>query len=142
MAIKTFTVSGRGKGRPDYSPIVGTSKASVGADQVSWYATQEGEVPGLSAVDWINYTVPEGYALHVCAGLISCSEDEIHRVAMNFSPALLGTISYKQLLALPLNPSATYKIAAGSLLYVRVYNDNAAARTFCVSLTGFLEVSE
>lgn len=138
---KPYPVDARGIGFPDFQPVA--TKAVEGANQISWYAVQEGAVPGLKAVDWINYEVPKSpptCTLRVCSGLVSCNQDEIHRVALNFSPALLGTISYKQLLVLPLNPSASYAVPAGSLLYVRVYNDNAAERYFCVSLVGFLEV--
>lgn len=137
--IEFYTVEARGVGRPDYSPIVSVGKSVLDSNQVNWYAVQEGNIPGLTAVDWINYAVPDNCMLHICAGLVCVNALELHRVGLNFSPALLGTIAYYQLLALPLNPSATYEITAGSLVYARLYNDNAAGRYFTISLTGFLE---
>lgn len=114
-------------------------KTTYPAGQRSWYDVETGEIAGSSYSDFLNYEVPTGYTLHVCSGLISSDYSCIQKCAMNFSPALLGNVYYDTLFALPLNPSGSYKIAAGSTLYVRVYNVDTAAHNFTVSLVGFEE---
>lgn len=127
------------RGRPDYWYGMLPGKAIFAAPQSSWYAVEQGDIGAGLNDDFIEYTVPEGFILHVTGGLISCDHPGIQKCAMNFSPALLGNVFYDQIFALPLNPSGTYDIEAGHTLYVRVYNEDEVTCNFLVSLIGFEE---
>lgn len=126
-------------GHPDGQRSVIPGKTTFAPNQRSWYAVEQGSIASGSYSDFIDYEVPDGWTLHLCAGLIATDSVDVNHVALNFSPALLGNVYYMVNLALPLHPTAAYEISAGNTLYVRVYNDDEAAHNFTVSLSGFEE---
>jgi len=126
-------------GRPDFWLAQIPGMNIYGSGQTAWYAVEMGTVPAGSADDFIEYVVPEDTILHLTAGLICCDAPGIQKCALNFSPALLGNVYYDLLFSLPLHPSGTYEIPAGSTVYVRVYNLDDEDHEFTVSLVGFEE---
>lgn len=126
------------RGHPDFYSGIIPSQPVYGAGQTVWTEVEEGDIPGSSYDDYINYEVPSGKELHITTGFICCDFPCLQRCALNWSPALLGTITYDTNLNVPLHPSATYVISAGNTIYVRVYNDDGAEHHFVVNLIGFL----
>lgn len=126
-------------GRPDWWTSVVPGMAILPPDAEIWYDVDQGAIAGESNEAWISYTVPAGKILHLTSGLISCNFPCTQQCAMNFSPALLGNVYYDTVFALPLHPNATYQIAAGSEIYVQMYNLDLVSHNFTCSLLGWLE---
>lgn len=126
-------------GYPDWWNMQVPGMAIYSGGQEAWYAVQEADIPGGLTALLINYPVPPRRELHICGGLICCDYPRLQRCSLNWSPALLGTITYDTILILPLHPSATYPIASGNTVEVLTYNDDPVVQHhFTVSLIGFL----
>ena len=126
---------------PDWFGSVIPMMSMLPKDAEIWYDVDQGSIAGLSNEAWISYTVPTSKILQLTYGMVSCDFPCIQQCAMNFSPALLGNVYYDLLFNLPLHPNAAYEIAAGSELYVQMYNLDADAHNFTCSLLGWLELT-
>ena len=140
----TFPVETRGIGRPDYSPLVGTTKPVVGADQlkgelqITRSAALGNAVPANSVAAIAAYVVPAGWRLHIGGAVVTCSGSCIQRLCMT-QITLIGMYRYDFKGELIFGSLSSTIIEPGVTLNVYIYNDDIVARDFSVTVVGVLE---
>lgn len=141
---ETFPVESKGVGRPDYSPIVGTTKPVVGVDQQKWElqitrsATLGNAVPAHSVAAIAAYTVPKKWKLHVGGAIVTCNASCIQKICMTHI-TLIGMYRYDVKGELIFGALSSSIINAGNTLNIYIYNDDSVARDFSLTLVGVLE---
>lgn len=123
---------------PDfYTPTI-PSQPVYGEGQTSWFLNEEGNIDGDSYADYLEYTVPTGYELHVTSGGICNNFPGITRYAVYVSGVLQATAHYNQYRRIALHPAAAFVLAAGYLFTARIYNDDDVSHFFTATMYGFL----
>jgi len=141
---ETFAVEPKGKGRPDYSPIVGTTKPVVGVEQERWElqitrsAELENAVPARSVAAIPAYTVPEKRKLHIGGAIVTCNASCIQKICMTHI-TLIGMYRYDIKGELMFGALSSSIIDAGNTLNIYIYNEDIVARDFSVTIVGVLE---
>lgn len=147
---KTFTVEKRGVGRPDYTPAIVSSKASVEVEnQKKWSllitrraVDPEGAVPPgdeeivIPAATLGNV---DGWQLNMGGGVITCNVSGIQKVVMAHTPGIVGDYLYDMRGDIIFGPLSSTIIPPDEDMTIYLYNLDVADRDISISLVGVLE---
>lgn len=146
--VRNFSVTQRGVGRPDYTPAVVSSKASIVDNQEKWSLlvtrrAAEGNAlpPGSETI-----TIPattlgnvNGWQLNVGGGTIVCNVSGIQKVAIY---QIIGDFLYDIRGDIIFGPLSSPIISPDDSMIIYLYNLDVADRDFSISLVGVLEKTE
>jgi len=148
MKIESFVVAQTGVGRPDYTPAVVSSKASVVENQKKWSllvtrraADGDALPPGVETI-----VIPaatngnvNGWQLNMGGGVITCNVSSIQKVVMCHTPGIIGDFLYDVRGDIIFGPLSSTVIDPDEDMTIYLYNQDIADRDFSISLVGVLE---
>lgn len=148
---KSFTVPGRGVGRPDYTPAVAASKPVIVKNEEKWAllvtrkSTNDPPDP-IEANKSVTVTIKaadngniNGWQLNMGGGVVSCNASCIQRIVMCHTPGIVGDFRYDVRGDIVFGPLSSTIINPDEDLVIIIYNNDDVARDFSVSLVGVLE---
>lgn len=148
---QSFVVAARGIGKPDYAPQVTTSKAVIIKNQEKWTllvtrraADGTALAPGSETI-----VIPaatngnvNGWQLNMGGGVITCNASGIQKVVMCHTPGIIGDYLYDMRGDIIFGPLSSTICDPDEDLTIYLYNLDAVARDFSISLVGVLEKVE
>ena len=126
------------RGQPDYYTQSVPSQPAFGEGQTNWYLAENGDVAALSYADLIEYTVPEGYELHIMGGALGSDFPGTTRYGVTLMGVVIALGYYDTAVVNPLHPAAAIIVPAFYTMAYRVYNDDNVAHNYAVLGLGFL----
>jgi hypothetical protein len=126
------------RGQPDYYTQNVPSQPAFGEGQTNWMVAEDGDIAASSYADLAEYTVPDGYELHLMGGAFGSDFPGLTRYSVSLMGVALGIGYMDTFVVLPLHPAAAYVVPALYTMALRVYNDDTIVHNFAALGVGFI----
>jgi len=126
-------------GRRDYLSGISPLKLTISLEQEFWNEKHRQWLDPDEFIEYINYTVPEGYRLIITGGLVTCSNPGLQYFYIQMGDEELDVVWYDTTYQFLYDQTGLYKLVAGESAVMWCRNMDSVASSVHGALYGFLE---
>jgi len=126
-------------GQKDYWRNVTPSKTIFSGAQTPFFNEHSQTLASGVNADLVDYTVPEGYILHLTSCIVTCSMPGVNRAILVFGTTYRRFAFFDTVFCFPFADGGGYPINGLDRMWLNITNNDTVSVEFFVSVVGFLQ---